>query len=82
GTGGSGGGGNLAGSIASVLGALVSGAPGRATGGPVGPARPYWVGERGPELFVPASSGQVVPMAGAAPREVRVAITVNAPGHD
>lgn len=54
--------------------------PGRATGGPVSPARPYWVGERGPELFVPASAGQVaVPMAAGA-RDVRVAITVNTSG--
>jgi len=75
-------GGGTAGGIASVLGALVSGAPGRATGGPVSPARPYLVGERGPELFVPTSSGQVVPMQGGPAREVRVAITVNAPGQD
>ena len=81
GTGGGSGGGGVAGGIASVLGALVSGAPGRATGGPVSPARPYVVGERGPELFVPTSSGQVVPMQVGA-REVRVAITVHAPGQD
>lgn len=56
------------------------GLPGRATGGPVSPGRGYVVGERGPELFVPTSSGQVVvPSAGGA-REVRVAITVNAAG--
>jgi hypothetical protein len=63
--------------LGSLLG-LVSGAPGRATGGPVSPQRPYWVGERGPELFVPTSSGSVaVPQAGGG-REVRVAISVNA----
>jgi phage-related minor tail protein len=63
--------GNLAGSIL--------GLPGRATGGPVTPGRGYLVGERGPELFVPTSAGNIVP-AGAAPsREVRVAINVNAP---
>ncbi|KQM14559.1 tail tape measure protein [Sphingomonas sp. Leaf24] len=77
-----GGGGGVAGGIAGVLGALVGGAPGRATGGPVSPARPYLVGERGPELFVPTSSGQVVAMQNGPAREVRVAITVNAPGHD
>ncbi|KQM31223.1 hypothetical protein [Sphingomonas sp. Leaf10] len=75
-------GGGAAGGIANVLGALVGGAPGRATGGPVGPARPYVVGERGPELFVPTSSGHVVPMQAGQVREVRVAITVNAPGQD
>jgi hypothetical protein len=75
-------GGGAAGGIANVLGALVSGAPGRATGGPVSPARPYVVGERGPELFVPTSSGHVVGMQGGPAREVRVAITVHAPGQD
>ncbi|TKD51654.1 tail tape measure protein [Sphingomonas baiyangensis] len=51
---GSGGGGLLG-----ALTALLSGAPGRATGGPVSPERPYWVGERGPELFVPTASGRI-----------------------
>jgi hypothetical protein len=42
--------------------------------------RAYLVGERGPELFVPTAAGRVEtlrPSGGA--REVRVAITVNAP---
>ena len=34
---------------------------GRASGGPVSAGRPYIVGERGPELFVPGSSGGIVP---------------------
>jgi hypothetical protein len=56
------------------------GAPGRATGGPVSPGRPYWVGERGPELFVPTASGRVDALpAGGGGRDVRVAITINAP---
>lgn len=33
---------------------------GRATGGPVAGGTPYIVGERGPELFVPSSSGQIL----------------------
>jgi hypothetical protein len=33
----------------------------RAAGGPVGAGRPYIVGERGPEMFVPGQSGQIVP---------------------
>ncbi|MET0310365.1 MAG: tail tape measure protein [Sphingomonas sp.] len=65
------------GGLLSLLGGLVGGAPGRATGGPVSPGRPYWVGERGPELFVPTSAGQVT-AGSAGSREVRVAITVNA----
>lgn len=67
--------GGLGGLFASLFGA-----PGRATGGPVSPGRPYWVGERGPELFVPTASGRVdVPATGAGGRDVRVAITINAP---
>lgn len=34
---------------------------GRASGGPVDSNTPYMVGERGPELFVPRSSGSIVP---------------------
>ena len=66
------------GGLGSVLTALLGVAPGRATGGPVSPGRPYLVGERGPELFVPTASGSVMatPQGG---REVRVSITVNAP---
>jgi hypothetical protein len=33
----------------------------RAVGGPVSAGSPYIVGERGPELFIPSSSGQVQP---------------------
>jgi hypothetical protein len=35
--------------------------PGRAAGGPVTGGKPYMVGEKGPELFVPNSSGNIVP---------------------
>jgi phage-related minor tail protein len=35
--------------------------PARATGGPVAGGQPYIVGERGPELFVPNGSGNIVP---------------------
>ena len=73
-----GGGGSGGGGLLGALIGLLGGSPGRATGGPVSPGRPYWVGERGPELFVPASAGAVAaPVAGGA-REVRVAITINA----
>lgn len=44
------------------LGSLLSwGFGARAEGGPVSAGRPYLVGERGPELIVPAASGTVVP---------------------
>jgi hypothetical protein len=58
GGGGQGGGGGLLTSLGSILGSVL-GAPGRATGGPVSPGRAYRVGERGPELFVPTSSGRI-----------------------
>lgn len=55
------------------------GLPGRATGGPVSPGRGYVVGERGPEVFVPTSSGRVeTGRSAGAGRDVRVTITVNA----
>ena len=76
---GGGGGGGLLTLGTSLLGA-VFGLPGRATGGPVSPGRAFMVGERGPELFVPTSSGNIVPTGGGAPRDVRIAIQVNAPG--
>jgi hypothetical protein len=73
-----GGGNPLAGLLAGAAGALL-GLPGRATGGPVAPGRPYWVGERGPELFVPTAAGRVEPAAGGQPREVRVSIQLHQP---
>lgn len=65
---------NLGGLVGSVLGL-----PGRATGGPVAPGRGYLVGERGPELFVPAAAGRVETIATPAGRDVRVAINVVTP---
>jgi TP901 family phage tail tape measure protein len=37
---------------------------GKALGGPVNEGQPYIIGERGPELFVPNTSGTVVPNGG------------------
>ena len=57
----------------------------RAEGGPVGAGRPYIVGERGPEWFVPDRSGTVLPngvspfSAGAA---VHNSIAIDARGAD
>lgn len=76
---GGGSGGGLLGGILNIAGALFGGAPGRATGGPVTAGRAYRVGENGPELFVPTSSGRIVAAgAGGAGRDVRVTINVNA----
>jgi phage-related minor tail protein len=76
GGGGGGGSGGLLAAAAKVLGALL-GAPGRATGGPVAPGRPYLVGERGPELFVPTASGRIEAGRGGA-RDIRMSIHVSA----
>jgi phage-related minor tail protein len=69
--------GGLLPSIGSLL-ATFAGAPGRAAGGTVTPGRAYLVGERGPELFVPTSSGRIDPGARQG-RDIRVSITINAP---
>lgn len=45
--------------LAQSMGFNVSGA--RAMGGPVTSGRPYLVGEKGPELFVPGRTGGIVP---------------------
>jgi hypothetical protein len=46
---------------AGFFGRMYRNLEGRAMGGPVSSNTPYIVGERGPELFVPNSSGSVVP---------------------
>lgn len=69
-------GGGLGDVITGVVGSLL-GLPGRATGGIVAPDRPYLVGERGPEVFVPTSAGQVMASAASPAREVRVAIQLH-----
>ena len=62
-----GGGGGFWSSAAGFIGGLFgggggwSGAAGRARGGPVAPGRAYVVGERQPELFIPKTSGTIVP---------------------
>ncbi|QZD91733.1 tail tape measure protein [Qipengyuania xiapuensis] len=68
------------GGIGSLLSGLF-GLPGRATGGLVSPDRPYLVGERGPELFVPDGAGRVEAAAaiGAARNDVRVSINLAQP---
>ena len=49
--------------------------PGKALGGSVSSGRPYLVGERGPEMFVPGAQGNIVPnnaMGGGASVTVNV----------
>jgi len=76
--GGSGGfGAGLLGGLSSLVSGLL-GSPGRATGGPVSAGRGFLVGERGPELFVPGSSGRIEHLAGGG-RDVRVSIAIQTP---
>lgn len=51
--------GTKGGSLGGLIGSLFGGP--RAEGGPVSAGRAYLVGERGPELIVPRSSGMVIP---------------------
>ena len=56
----SGGGGGFLGALFKTgIGSMFGGA--RAMGGPVSANTPYLVGERGPEIIVPRSAGQVIP---------------------
>ena len=47
------------GAIGNILGSIFGS---RATGGSVGSKSPYMVGEKGPELFIPNTSGRVAPL--------------------
>ncbi len=69
-------GGGLLASLGSIIGSAL-GAPGRATGGPVSPGRAYRVGERGPELFVPTSSGRIEAGGGGTPANIRLTINIS-----
>ena len=68
-----------AGSVVSSLLSGVLGLPGRATGGPVAAGRAYWVGERGPELFVPPGEGRIAAGGRGGSRDVKVAIAIQTP---
>lgn len=76
-----GGGGGSSGllALATSLFKAFAGAPGRAVGGPVAPGAAYVVGERGPELFVPTSSGRIEAGARGA-RDIRITVNVGGGG--
>jgi hypothetical protein len=50
---------------------------GRANGGPVSSGTSYVVGERGPELFVPNTSGKIIPNGGSGGGGSTINLTVN-----
>lgn len=62
----------------SLLSSLMPVAGARADGGVVGAGQAYLVGERGPELFVPASSGRIAPDLANAAARTQVALNVTA----
>lgn len=67
--------------VGDLLGGFIGSIFGRAGGGSVSAGTPYVVGERGPEVFVPSSSGRIEsdPKAGAG---VSVALNIDARGAD
>jgi TP901 family phage tail tape measure protein len=70
--------GNPFGFNGTVFGQVLPGFQARAAGGPVTAGSPYLVGERGPELFVPRSSGTIVPNGGMG--STSVVVNVDARG--
>lgn len=70
--------GGLLGSLASSVSGIFGGVPGRATGGLVTGGRPYMVGERGPELFVPTASGRIEANAPSQRRGINITVNVAA----
>ena len=51
----------MGGKIGGAISSVTSFISGRASGGPVSSGTPYMVGERGPELFIPSGSGNIMP---------------------
>lgn len=73
-------GGGISGSIPSLNIGSTWGLSGRASGGPVNANTPYIVGERGQELFIPKTSGQIVPnsrMGGTTINNISVTVPVS-----
>lgn len=65
--------------ISSIIGSILPVAGARASGGPVAAGAAYLVGEQGPELFVPSSSGVIQPNANASvPQRPQIVMNVTA----
>lgn len=58
------GGGGIVGTVAGIAGSVFGGS--KAGGGDTIAGRSYWVGEDGPEMFVPRSAGTIIPSEGSA----------------
>jgi len=68
---------NVAAGMAQVANIRSTSYSGRALGGPVREGRPYLVGEQGPEMIIPGTSGTVVPNKDLG-KTVNVNFTINA----
>lgn len=73
-SGGGGGGGLLGGLLGGIFGGF------RAEGGPVRAGRAYVVGEEGPELMVPRTSGTIIPNGGGKGGGVTLSVSIDARG--
>jgi len=74
-----GGQGNTGGGLStSLLSGLMGSLAGRSAGGQVSDGRPYVVGERGPEVFVPQQAGRIEHI-GSGSRNVQVTMSIVAP---
>lgn len=62
--------------ISGVISSVFGGA--RATGGPVASSKSYLVGEKGPELFVPNSNGNIIPnnrLGGSSGQTINISVS-------
>jgi len=66
--------------VNSLLTSIFPGFPGRAAGGPVSKGKSYIVGERGPEMFTPGSSGHITPNHELGGGSTNIVVNVDASG--
>ncbi len=78
---GSGSTGTSSGGLGDLIGGLLTGGP-KAGGGPVDPGKSYLVGEKGPELFSPGSSGTIIPNGAGGSLNFAPVYNINAPNGD
>lgn len=74
----------ISGGTSGAFGGVITALAGaKAEGGPVSANKPYLVGEKGPEIFTPPSSGNIVPnsaLQGQAPQTNITVVNVTDPG--
>ncbi len=63
--------------LSAMFGKMLSGF--RASGGNVGAGGAYMVGERGPEVFVPHSGGNIIPNSGSSTKPISVVMHIHTP---